>query len=69
MVLKKTTLYIKERIGAYGIGFSKEGKIPVIMKSLADGNKRYYLLGGGIENGETQEECLKRECLEEVGLS
>ena len=28
---------------------------------------RYYLLGGGIEGEETQEQCIQRECLEEAG--
>ena len=30
---------------------------------------RLYLLGGGIEGTETQEECIHRECLEEAGYA
>lgn len=29
----------------------------------------YSLIGGGIENGESHEKCLRREFLEEVGLN
>ena len=29
--------------------------------------KGYFLLGGGLENGESHLECIKRECIEEVG--
>lgn len=66
---KKSDVIYKERIGAYGIGFNKDGNIPVAMTHLYNGNKGYFLLGGGIDNGETQEECIKRECLEEAGLN
>lgn len=31
--------------------------------------KGYFLLGGGLENGESHAECIKRECLEEVGYT
>ena len=29
--------------------------------------KGYFLLGGGLETGESHLECIKRECIEEVG--
>ena len=29
--------------------------------------KGYFLLGGGLEAGESHLECIKRECMEEVG--
>lgn len=53
-----------ERVGAYGIIFNSEQQIAVTYTSSG-----YYLLGGKIENGESHEDCIKRECLEEVGLS
>ena len=31
--------------------------------------KGYFLIGGGIDNGESHEECIKRECLEEIGYT
>lgn len=31
--------------------------------------KGYFLLGGGLESGESHIECMKRECLEEAGYS
>ena len=46
--IKKTDAIYKERIGAYGIGFSADGKIPVAMTHLYNGEKGYFLLGGGI---------------------
>ncbi len=59
----------KERIGAYGIGFDDDGNIPVVMTHLDDGQEGYFLLGGGIDNGEAHSDCIIRECLEEAGLS
>lgn len=59
----------KERAGAYGIGFDKDGKIPVALASLIGGQKGYFLLGGGIESNELHCDCIVRECLEEAGLS
>ena len=35
---------------------------------LTEKRKEVYLIGGGIEKGESDEECLKREFLEETGL-
>ncbi len=66
---KKTNVFYKERVGAYGVGFNNDGKIPVAMTHLYNGEKGYFLLGGGIENNEKHVECIKRECLEEAGLS
>lgn len=43
---------------------SKNNKLAIIQTS--DG--RYFLPGGGIEDNETHEECLKREALEEMGM-
>lgn len=31
--------------------------------------KGLFLLGGGIENRETHQECIKRECIEEIGYT
>ena len=57
-----------DREGAYGIGFDEEDRVPVAMTHLYNGEKGYFLLGGGIENNESHSECLKRESLEEAGL-
>ena len=40
----------------------KDGKLLLVNK-----NNQYSLIGGGIEQNETKEECLKREFLEEAG--
>jgi 8-oxo-dGTP diphosphatase len=46
----------------------REGKILLTVNN--DGEKRFYLLpGGGQEPGETMEQALKRECLEEIGVT
>ena len=52
-----------DRVGAYII-FDRDGKIGVVRTP-----KGYFLLGGGIENGESHKECIIRECVEEAGLS
>ena len=49
------------RIGAYIIPI-KKNKIAVIKTP-----KGYFLIGGGKENDETDEQCIMRECLEETG--
>ena len=66
---QKPGVVYKERVGAYGVGFDKDGNIPVAMTHLYNGEKGYFLLGGGIEGNETHSECIKRESLEEAGLS
>ncbi|WP_252230857.1 NUDIX domain-containing protein [Clostridium sp. ZBS15] len=53
----------KQRIGAYALIF-KENKVAVI--KLPGG---YFLPGGGIEQNESNEECLRRECMEELGCT
>lgn len=50
-----------DRVGAYLIPVN-EGKIGVVRTT-----KGYFLLGGGIDSGESHEECITRECLEEAG--
>ena len=52
-----------DREGAYLIPY-RENKIAVVLTP-----KGYFLLGGGLENGESHLECIKRECLEESGCS
>lgn len=57
--------YVKyfDREGAYIIPI-KDGKIGVVKTP-----KGYFLLGGGIDKGESHEHALKRECLEEIGYT
>lgn len=50
-----------DREGVYLIPY-RENKIAVVLTP-----KGYFLLGGGLENGESHLECIKRECLEESG--
>lgn len=50
-----------ERKGAYLITI-KNNKLAVVRN-----NKGYFLLGGKIENSENHAECIKRECIEEIG--
>lgn len=42
--IKKSNTIYKERTGAYGIGFSADGKIPVAMTHLYNGEKGYFYL-------------------------
>ena len=51
-----------KRIGAYIIPVRADGTIPVVRTP-----RGIFLLGGGVEKGESHEECIKRECLEEIG--
>ena len=60
--IKENENYI-DRAGAYLIPF-KEGKVGVVRTT-----KGYFLLGGGLDDGESHVECIKRECLEEIGYT
>ena len=51
------------RVGAYIIPI-ENNKIGVIKTS-----KGYFLIGGEKDDSETDEECINRECLEEIGHS
>ena len=49
---------------AYGICFTGAGMI-VLGAQDGDGQRYWNLLGGGVEPGETLEDCLVREVMEE----
>jgi NADH pyrophosphatase NudC (nudix superfamily) len=49
---------------AYGICFTEAGLI-VLGGSAGGGGRHLNLLGGGVEPGETLEDCLVREVMEE----
>lgn len=51
-----------DRKGAYIIPI-KDDKIAVVKMP-----KGLFFLGGGLENGETDKACIRRECLEEAGV-
>lgn len=54
----------RQRPGAYGIIKNADGLVAIIKTKAG-----YFLPGGGIEQGESPAECLKRECLEEIGVT
>ena len=58
--IKKNVNYM-DREGAYLLP-AKDGKVGVVKTP-----KGYFLIGGGLDSGENHEECIRRECLEEIG--
>ena len=60
--IKENAKYL-DREGAYFIP-CRNNQIGVVLT-----HKGYFFLGGGLDNGESHIECIKRECMEEVGCS
>ncbi len=56
-------LAYKDRPGAYALIQNERSEIAVVKTAVG-----YYLPGGGIEEGETAEGALARECWEECGF-
>ena len=52
-----------DRVGAYLVPI-KNDEVGVVQT-----RKGYFLLGGGVDEGETDAQCICRECMEEVGYS
>ena len=61
-VKEKNTQYW-DRPGAYLLPV-KDGCLAVVRT-----DEGYLLLGGGIDPGETHEQCILRECMEEIGCA
>ena len=57
-------VYYKERKGAYGVAINGLNQVAVIEMPHGD-----FLPGGGIELDETEDECLRRELIEETGYN
>lgn len=58
-------LAYRDRPGAYGIAFDEQGRAAVVRNE----RKGCFLLGGGMEPGEDEAACIRREALEETGLA
>lgn len=59
---KKGNIEYISRPGVYGIILQQDGLIAVVKV-----HNKYYLIGGGLDEGETEEICLLREIMEETG--
>lgn len=60
---RKEEVEYYNRPGAYIVPI-KDGKVAVVKIP-----KGTFLIGGGIESGETEEQCIRRECMEEIGYT
>ncbi len=57
------------RNSARAVIFDKDNNIAFIYVPISDSGDVYHVLpGGGIDEGESKEEALARECLEEAGV-
>ena len=66
---KDENVEYRKRPGAYAIIVNKnDDKIGIVKKPTEEGIENFYL-GGGIEEGETKLEALKREMIEEAGYT
>jgi 8-oxo-dGTP diphosphatase len=60
---ERQTGFYHDRKGAYLIPI--EGTKVAVIKT----SKGFFFLGGGIDEGETEPDCIRRECLEEIGYT
>lgn len=61
---KREGIEYRLRKGVYAVIFNADMNKVALVKTSSE---RYFLPGGGIENQELPEDCLKRELLEETG--
>lgn len=66
---KDENVEYRKRPGAYAIIVNKEDDKIGIVKTVTDEGIENFYLGGGIEEGETKLEALKREMIEEAGYT
>lgn len=66
---KDENVEYRKRPGAYAIIVNKNDDKIGIVKVITDEGVENFYLGGGIEEGETKLEALKREMVEEAGYS
>lgn len=59
---------IRPKVGVAVILINKEGKILLGLRKGSHGEGTWAFPGGHLEIGETPEDCIRRELLEEVGL-
>jgi ADP-ribose pyrophosphatase YjhB (NUDIX family) len=67
MGMQVTNVRQHRHLGVYGL-VRCEGKVLLIKKGRGPYNGMYDLPGGGVEFGETPEQTLRREFMEETGL-